>query len=65
VIGSTGDDSDLDPILWVPASEPVEDVDILPRVEVINSPFTVDLEGVLASPVSIFVNPCSSGLTPS
>ena len=41
-------DSDLDPVLWVPTGKSIKDVDVFSRVEVIDSSFTVDLESVLA-----------------
>jgi hypothetical protein len=48
VVGSRGDDSDLDPVLGVPSGEPVKDVDVVSGVQVVDSSFTVDLEGVFA-----------------
>lgn len=48
MVGSRGDDSDLDPVLGVPSGEPVKDVDVVSGVQVVDGSFTVDLEGVLA-----------------
>ena len=48
VVGSRGDDSDLDPVLGVPSGESVKDVDVLSGVQVVDGSFTVDLESVLA-----------------
>lgn len=44
-----GNDSDFDPVLWVPSGKSIKDVDVLSRVEVINCSFTVDLESVLTA----------------
>ena len=48
VVGSGSDDSDLDSVFWVPTRESVEDVDVFSRVQVVDGPFSVDLESVLA-----------------
>ena len=48
VVGSGSDDSDLDSVFWVPTREAVEDVDVFPRVQVVDGTFSVDLESVLA-----------------
>jgi len=52
VVGPTGDDPNLDPVLWVPTRKPVKDIDILPRIQVIDRSLSVDLEGMLATPTS-------------
>jgi hypothetical protein len=54
VVCSGSNDSNLDPVLWVPTGETVKDVDVLSCVEVIDSSFTVDLESVLAVYVSTY-----------
>jgi hypothetical protein len=49
VVCPGGNDADLDSVLWVPSGESIKDIDVLSRVEVIDSSFTVDLESVLAT----------------
>lgn len=49
VVGSRGNDSDLDTVLGVPSGKSVKDIDIVPRVEVVDGSFTVDLKSVLAA----------------
>lgn len=47
-----GDNPDLNPVFRVPTRKPVENIDVLPRIEVINCPLAVDLEGVFTDPIS-------------
>jgi hypothetical protein len=65
VVCSGGNDSDLDPVFWVPAGISVKDIDVLPGVEVINSSFTVDLESVLAAGQCMLKSCVLGRLTPS
>jgi hypothetical protein len=48
VVCPGSNNSDLNPVLWVPTGKSIKDVDVLSCVEVINCSFTVDLESVLA-----------------
>lgn len=52
MIGSARDDPDFDPVFRVPAGKPIKDVDVLPRVEIVDCPFAVDLKGVLTERIS-------------
>ena len=51
MVGSRGDDSDFDPVLWLPSSVSVKDVDVFSCIQVVYGPLSVDLEGVLAGVV--------------
>ena len=44
VIGAGADDADLHPVLRVPASEPVDDVQLLLGIQKVDGAFTVDIE---------------------
>jgi hypothetical protein len=48
VVGSGSDNSDLDSVFWVPTRKTVKDVNVFSRVQVVDSTFSVDLEGVFA-----------------
>jgi hypothetical protein len=48
MVSPGSDDSDLDPVLWVPTCETVKDVDVFTSVEVVDGTLSVDLEGVFA-----------------
>ena len=54
VVCSRGNDSDLDPVFWVPTGVTIEDVDVLSGVQVVDGSFSVDLKGVLAGCVVSF-----------
>jgi hypothetical protein len=42
MIGTSANDSDLDAVLLVPSCKPVDNVDTISGVEVIDSTFTID-----------------------
>lgn len=48
VVGSGSNDSDLDSVFGIPASETIEDIDIFSGIEVVDSSFSVNLESVFA-----------------
>ena len=49
VVSSTGDDSDFDSVLRVPACKAIKHVDILASVEVVDRSFTVDFKSVFTA----------------
>ena len=42
MIGSCANNSDIDSVSFVPSSETVDDIDTVPRIEIVDSPFSVD-----------------------
>jgi hypothetical protein len=48
MVSPGSDNSDLDPVLWVPTCETVKDVDVFTSVEVVDGTLSVDLKGVFA-----------------
>jgi hypothetical protein len=48
MVSPGSDDSDLDPVLWVPTCETIKDVDVFTSVEVVDGTLSVDLESVFA-----------------
>lgn len=47
MIGSGADDPNLDPVLLVPSSKSVYDIDAISGVQVVNGSFAVDLPNLL------------------
>ena len=68
MVGSGSNDSDFDPVFRVPSCESIKDVDVFSCIQIIDSSFSVDLKGVLATlKLSAWsrIRTCSGRLTPS
>ena len=53
MVGSGTDDADLDAIFGIPAGETIKDIHEFARVEVVDSTFTIDFEGVCGHVIKI------------
>jgi hypothetical protein len=42
MVGTSADDSDIDPVALIPAGIAIDDVDAVARVKVVDGTFTVD-----------------------
>ena len=62
MVGSSRDDSNINPVTLVPASEAIDDIDTISSVEVVDGAFTVDFPDLSQKEVSVLAQPTTLSL---